>query len=93
MTLSLWDTAGQEGFDQIRKLCYENTNCFVVCFSVTDTISFNNVRNKWIGELRANQPTAKILLVGTKADLRGSQANTNANAGGKDEDLRIKEVS
>ena len=33
--------------------------------------SFQNVKNVLLKELRANQPKAHILLVGTKADLRG----------------------
>ena len=70
ITLQLWDTAGQEGYDQIRVLGYENTHCFVVCFSVVDAVTFANVKNVWLKELRENAPGAKILLVGTKADLR-----------------------
>ncbi len=29
VTLQLWDTAGQEGYDRIRILGYDNTHCFV----------------------------------------------------------------
>ena len=69
--LQLWDTAGQENFDKIRILCYENTKCFIVCFSVVDEVSFSNVKHTWVEEVRQHQPSAKILLVGTKSDLRG----------------------
>jgi GTPase SAR1 family protein len=43
-------------------LSYEGTDCFVVCFSVVDAVTFNNV-NKWLEELRNRVPSAKILLV------------------------------
>jgi GTPase SAR1 family protein len=32
--LSLWDTAGQEEFDRLRSLSYDNTHCIMLCFSV-----------------------------------------------------------
>ena len=51
---------------------YENTDCFVVCFSVVDMVTFSNVKNVWLKELKQNAPAdAKIILAGTKADLRG----------------------
>jgi GTPase SAR1 family protein len=62
VVLQLWDTAGQEGFEQIRVLSYEGTQCFVVCFSVVDAITFSNL-TVWLNELRNRVPTAKILLV------------------------------
>jgi Rho family protein len=32
--LSLWDTAGQEEFDRLRSLSYDNTHAIMLCFSV-----------------------------------------------------------
>jgi GTPase SAR1 family protein len=34
MELSLWDTAGQEEFDRLRALSYEDTHVIMLCFSV-----------------------------------------------------------
>lgn len=70
MDAQLWDTAGQEEFERIRVLGYENTNCFLLCFCVADMVSFDNLKKIWLGELRRHRPEAKILLVGTKCDLR-----------------------
>lgn len=36
MELSLWDTAGQEEFDRLRALSYEDTHVLMLCFSVRD---------------------------------------------------------
>lgn len=36
MELSLWDTAGQEEFDRLRALSYEDTHVLMLCFSVCD---------------------------------------------------------
>jgi GTPase SAR1 family protein len=92
VNLQLMDTAGQESYDRIRTLCYENTQCFVVAFSVVDTVSFKNVREMWLKEVRSNQPSAKILLVGTKSDLRGAKKEEVAAVGGGAAD-RYVEVS
>ena len=35
MELSLWDTAGQEEFDRLRALSYEDTHVIMLCFSVS----------------------------------------------------------
>lgn len=37
MELSLWDTAGQEEFDRLRALSYEDTHVIMLCFSVRRT--------------------------------------------------------
>ena len=34
MELSLWDTAGQEEFDRLRSLSYDDTQAVMLCFSV-----------------------------------------------------------
>lgn len=68
---TLWDTAGQEGFDRCRVLCYAETSVFLVCFAINSPDSFENVKNTWLPEIR-RECGEKIptVLVGTKADLR-----------------------
>ena len=72
MQLSLWDTAGQEDFDQIRPMSYPGTNVFILCFSVADRDSMKNVTSKWVPELKEKCPKVPILLCGTKCDLRNT---------------------
>ena len=38
--LSLWDTAGQEEFDRLRSLSYDNTHAIMLCFSVRSGLSW-----------------------------------------------------
>jgi len=68
--LGLWDTAGQEEYDRIRPLSYPDSSVFLLCFSVVNKVSFQNVLDKWSPELQHYAPTVPIILVGTKSDLR-----------------------
>jgi len=68
--LSLWDTAGQEGYTKIRTLSYPKTDVFLLCFSVVNPASFVNVKDQWWKEIYQHCPTARVILVGTKIDLR-----------------------
>ncbi|OXG11749.1 rho family, other [Cryptococcus neoformans Tu401-1] len=70
VSLGLWDTAGQEDYDRLRPLSYPQTDVFLVCFSIVFPPSFENVKTKWIPEIRHHAPTTPILLIGTKLDLR-----------------------
>eukprot|EP01120_Amphizonella_sp_Union-15-10_P006392 TRINITY_DN2038_c0_g1_i5.p1 TRINITY_DN2038_c0_g1~~TRINITY_DN2038_c0_g1_i5.p1 ORF type:complete len:208 (-),score=25.63 TRINITY_DN2038_c0_g1_i5:52-633(-) len=71
--LGLWDTAGQEEYDRLRPLSYANANIFLVCFSVVNPVSYENVSSKWYPELMHFCPEIPYLLVGTKTDLRNDQ--------------------
>ena len=69
--LGLFDTAGQEEYDRLRTLAYPGTDVFLVCFSVALPSSFENVRDKWIPEVKHYCPKVPLVLVGTQSDLRG----------------------
>ncbi|KAF2075234.1 hypothetical protein CYY_003452 [Polysphondylium violaceum] len=101
----LWDTAGQDDYAQIRTTCY--TNCrydvFLLCFSCVNRDSFDNVKYKWLPELKANSPGTPFILVGTKTDMRDEsekqQANSppltgaiNPNISSKEGQKRAKEI-
>ncbi|CAK3776031.1 GTP-binding RHO3 [Lecanosticta acicola] len=68
--LSLWDTAGQEEFDRLRSLSYDDTHAIMLCFSVDSTDSLENVESKWVGEIAENCPGVRLVLVALKCDLR-----------------------
>lgn len=41
-----------------------------MCYSIVDKSSFNNIKTKWKPEVDSHWASAKVILVGTKLDLR-----------------------
>ncbi|CAI7625404.1 unnamed protein product [Penicillium discolor] len=92
--LSLWDTAGQEEFDRLRALSYEDTHVLMLCFSVDSPDSFENVSSKWIAEINENCPGVRVVLTALKCDLRKDEdMNDNPNSISFDQGLaKAKEI-
>ena len=70
VNIGLWDTAGQEDYDRLRPLSYPQTDVFLVCFSVVNPSSYENVKEKWVPEILHHCQKTPFLLVGTQIDLR-----------------------
>ncbi|KAM0798321.1 small GTPase superfamily [Usnea florida] len=85
--LSLWDTAGQEEFDRLRSLSYDDTHTIMLCFSVDSKDSLENIESKWVGEIAENCQGVKLVLVALKCDLRerssDEEEETGAGRGGE----------
>lgn len=72
--LNLFDTAGSEDYDRLRPLAYPGTHCFVLCFAVVDRPNLVKVARDYWPEVMHHVPSAAVLLVGTKIDLRDDPA-------------------
>lgn len=88
--LSLWDTAGQEEFDRLRSLSYDDTHTIMLCFSVDSKDSLENVESKWVGEIAENCQGVKLVLVALKCDLRENDAEEEEGAEGEVAEPREK---
>lgn len=70
VSMSLWDTAGQDEYDNLRSLSYPDTSLPLVMYSVLSPTSFERVKEKWIPEIRRDLPRLPWILVGNKIDGR-----------------------
>lgn len=87
--LSLWDTAGGEDYARLRPLSYPQTDVFLVCFTVTSRGSMATAENEFIPEIRHHCPGVRIILLGTRCDLR-TDASTEAGPSGETVHYRRK---
>lgn len=72
----IWDTAGQDDYDRIRPLAYPNTKVVLLCFALDTQLTFVNLTERWLIEVKHYNPNAKIIVVGIKSDLR-EEGNPN----------------
>lgn len=56
-----------------RPLSYPDTDVLLVCFSLENPDSFENITQKWIPEIRHYCPNVPFILVATKKDLRHNE--------------------
>ncbi|XP_059486484.1 ras-like GTP-binding protein RhoL [Neocloeon triangulifer] len=73
--ISVWDTTGLEHYDKVRVITYVNTDCFLLCYSISSRSSFDNISTKWYPDIRLHCPNVPIVLVGTKMDLRDEKTH------------------
>jgi len=67
--LQIWDTAGQERFRTITSSYYRGAHGIIVVYDVTESESFNNIK-QWLHEIdRYACEGVNRLLVGNKSDL------------------------
>merc|ERR1712205_267758 len=80
--LEIWDTAGQESFEQLRKLSYPGTDIYLVGYSTTSNISLTSVEHKWLPEIKENHDGGEpwVIMVGTKCDIRDNVSTADAIA-------------
>ena len=68
-TVSLYDTAGQQDYEAVRAFTYHQSDVIVMCFSMADRESLQNVQDVWVPEIRRYLGNKKQnILVGTQSD-------------------------
>ncbi|XP_036076085.1 rho-related GTP-binding protein RhoF isoform X2 [Rousettus aegyptiacus] len=67
-----WDppVLGQEDYDRLRPLSYQNTHLVLICYDVMNPTSYDNVLIKWVPEVTHFCRGTPMVLIGCKTDLR-----------------------
>ena len=68
--LTVRDTAGHDDLGRLRPIAYINTDCFVICFDLTQPETLDRARTWWLAEAKCTVKQAPCILVGCKLDLR-----------------------
>ncbi|GME88422.1 unnamed protein product [Ambrosiozyma monospora] len=69
ITADLWDTAGQEDYERLRRLSYQDSNLIILAYSLNARESLLNIPEVWAPEILSYCENTPILLVGLKADI------------------------
>ncbi|CAG9806891.1 unnamed protein product [Chironomus riparius] len=71
VAFSLLDTPGQDDYEHLRPLAYNNVSAFIICYSINNRDSFESISIKLIPELKLIfEWPVPVILVATKIDLR-----------------------
>ena len=74
--LELWDDGGeQEEYGRLRLLRYVGADVILMCFSIDNPHSLENITQTWIDEIKQTScwPNVPVILVGNKKDLRNDE--------------------
>ena len=71
--LNVFDSSGLEDYDRLRQMFYPETDVFILCFSNISQVSFENIKSKWLPEVKNICSKTPLILVGTKCDLRDDE--------------------
>ena len=70
ISISIWDTAGQEVFRSLNKLFYLDANIIIIVYSIDDEKTFEEVKNYWMEDVKDKGTSDKIVaLFAHKSDL------------------------
>ncbi|RUS74364.1 hypothetical protein EGW08_017873 [Elysia chlorotica] len=68
--MSIWDTSGDESYDRVRPLSYKDADLVIICFSIDQEASMQDVLTRWHPEVKEQCPNVPVMLVGCKSDRR-----------------------
>ena len=70
--LEIWDTAGQEQYRSVAPMYYRKAKAAIIVYDITKRATFEHAK-EWVLEVREKEPSALIVLVGNKSDLKQHQ--------------------
>jgi small GTP-binding protein len=74
--LVIWDLAGQDGYQRVRKNYYEGSSALILVYDVTNRTSFDNA-SAWLTEsYKHTNEIPPVAVLGNKIDLRISDSKS-----------------
>lgn len=68
ITLSIWDTAGQEVYRSLTPIYYKDAQMALIVFSVAEKTSFEGVK-QWVDQVKSSSTDVLLLICGNKDDI------------------------
>ena len=68
MFLDIWDTAGQESFNELHPTYYFGAHACILVFDVNRKVTYQNLRN-WYQEMRNQCPHIPCIVIANKIDM------------------------
>ncbi len=95
LNLQFWDTAGQERYAPLLPLYYRSAGGIIIVYDVTDRDSYENIKKRWLNEIRHSSDIPFIGMIGNKIDLKQNRKVTIREAFefAKENKLLFEEVS
>lgn len=91
LKLQIWDTSGQERFEQICKPYFRGAHAVIVMYDVCDRDSFENV-DRWLSKRETHggaSERTRTILIGNKCDLESSREVSTAEGKKKAAEIGI----
>ncbi|KAL7041874.1 hypothetical protein ACKWTF_000936 [Chironomus riparius] len=73
--MELWDTKSVDYYKIIEEMQNDSFSVALICYSVMDLKSFQDIKKRWIPILRKNSPRTHLMIIGTKIDLRNDKVS------------------
>jgi small GTP-binding protein len=73
LEIGLYDTSSRVDYEKLRILSYTGADVVLVCFNVVNRVSYVNALERFVPEAVKSAPTAYIILLGLKTDLRANE--------------------
>ena len=74
LKFEIWDTAGQERYRALTKMFYKDANAAILVYDITRKISFEELQNYWVEQIKESAPSDIILvIVANKSDLTNKE--------------------
>lgn len=70
ISADLWDTAGQEEYERLRRLSYQDADLVIIAYNINSADSLSNIPDVWAIETLTYSPGSLVLLVGLKSDMQ-----------------------